>query len=339
MSNRSKDGERDIALALGAVVLGGPAALVLGRGAWALLPHFSFARPEIAIAVLIAGLAALLLAVNALASAAALLSLAHALPAGLRRRFAALAVTAGTGAAKRIALRGAASATLGLASFGIVLPGAVAAPVPADPVTDPVGVSWLWSPTGGATDSAASGSTRPAPTDEEATSVEGTARDGGFPDDSATPSAPASPRAESRSASPHESTAPSTESSASADAVAPAIPAESPAPRSAESGAPAPAPPNSPGESVPKRTSTPGASASASSPSSSPATQESARSIEVRPDDSLWSIAAALLETGASDAEITETWRAIYALNADVIGDDPSLIHPGDVLALPQERS
>ena len=57
--------------------------------------------------------------------------------------------------------------------------------------------------------------------------------------------------------------------------------------------------------------------------------------VTVAPGDSLWSIAAAL-RTGADDAQITKTWRAIYAANADTIAD-PSLIHPGQRLTIPQD--
>lgn len=57
----------------------------------------------------------------------------------------------------------------------------------------------------------------------------------------------------------------------------------------------------------------------------------------VLPGDSLWEIARAQLPPGADAATIDETWRAIYALNADAIGSDPNLIRPGQTLLLPQE--
>lgn len=53
----------------------------------------------------------------------------------------------------------------------------------------------------------------------------------------------------------------------------------------------------------------------------------------VHEGDSLWSITAE--HTGASDAAVAQAWGELYALNRDVVGDDPSLIHPGDELALP----
>ena len=57
----------------------------------------------------------------------------------------------------------------------------------------------------------------------------------------------------------------------------------------------------------------------------------------VLPGDSLWEIARAQLPPGADAATIDETWREIYALNADAIGSDPNLIRPGQTLLLPQE--
>lgn len=55
----------------------------------------------------------------------------------------------------------------------------------------------------------------------------------------------------------------------------------------------------------------------------------------VQPHDCLWSIAQARLGPGADDVAIDAGWRAIYAHNRDVIGDNPGLIHPGLVLRLP----
>lgn len=52
----------------------------------------------------------------------------------------------------------------------------------------------------------------------------------------------------------------------------------------------------------------------------------------VRPGDSLWSIAEA---TPGAAGSIDERWRAIWAANRPVIGDDPDLILPGQHLRLP----
>jgi nucleoid-associated protein YgaU len=61
----------------------------------------------------------------------------------------------------------------------------------------------------------------------------------------------------------------------------------------------------------------------------------SIETVTVRRGDSLWSIAARHLGAGATDAEIAVAWPAWHTLNADLIGDDPDLIHPGLRLRVP----
>ncbi|MFP5358944.1 MAG: LysM peptidoglycan-binding domain-containing protein [Actinomycetes bacterium] len=51
--------------------------------------------------------------------------------------------------------------------------------------------------------------------------------------------------------------------------------------------------------------------------------------------ESLWSITESVLGEGAREAEIAAAWPALYDANRAVIGDDPSLIHPGQRLELP----
>jgi len=54
--------------------------------------------------------------------------------------------------------------------------------------------------------------------------------------------------------------------------------------------------------------------------------------------DSLWKIARSLLAVEGSTpsgSTISDLWRSIYAMNRDLIGDNPNLIHPGQVLQLP----
>jgi hypothetical protein len=58
--------------------------------------------------------------------------------------------------------------------------------------------------------------------------------------------------------------------------------------------------------------------------------------VEVRSGDSLWRIAQSLLGPGADDVEITRAWQGIQRANADRIGADPDLIHPGTRLTVPQ---
>jgi nucleoid-associated protein YgaU len=57
--------------------------------------------------------------------------------------------------------------------------------------------------------------------------------------------------------------------------------------------------------------------------------------VVVRPGDSLWAITEQRLPAGAADAEITHGWQDLYARNRAVVGDDPSLIRPGQHLVLP----
>jgi nucleoid-associated protein YgaU len=66
-----------------------------------------------------------------------------------------------------------------------------------------------------------------------------------------------------------------------------------------------------------------------------PADDRSAE-VVVRPGDSLWSIAAARLGPFASDAEIADNWPRWYDRNAGVIGPDPGLLRPGQVLSAPE---
>lgn len=57
--------------------------------------------------------------------------------------------------------------------------------------------------------------------------------------------------------------------------------------------------------------------------------------VVVKPGHSLWSIAAEHLGVFATDAEIAEAWPAWYDANRHVIGDDPSLLQPGQILRQP----
>lgn len=59
------------------------------------------------------------------------------------------------------------------------------------------------------------------------------------------------------------------------------------------------------------------------------------REVVVAAGDTLWSLAAAHLGPYATDAETADLWPRLYELNRDVIGPDPGLIHPGQVLAMP----
>lgn len=57
--------------------------------------------------------------------------------------------------------------------------------------------------------------------------------------------------------------------------------------------------------------------------------------VVVRAGDSLWSIAARELGPNASAEAIAARWPEWYAANRQVIGSDPDLILPGQVLRIP----
>jgi LysM repeat protein len=59
----------------------------------------------------------------------------------------------------------------------------------------------------------------------------------------------------------------------------------------------------------------------------------------VRPGDSLWSIAAQHLPTSASQADVARAWPRWWRVNRDVVGSDPSIIRPGQVLRVPGTAS
>jgi nucleoid-associated protein YgaU len=57
--------------------------------------------------------------------------------------------------------------------------------------------------------------------------------------------------------------------------------------------------------------------------------------VRVHPGDSLWLLAAHRLGTRASDADVAAYWPRVFAANRGVIGNNPSLITPGEVLKIP----
>jgi LysM domain len=62
------------------------------------------------------------------------------------------------------------------------------------------------------------------------------------------------------------------------------------------------------------------------------------RRVVVRPGDSLWAFAEHDLRAPASDRLVSDRWHAIYRRNRGVIGPDPDLIHPGQVLRISKEH-
>jgi nucleoid-associated protein YgaU len=60
-----------------------------------------------------------------------------------------------------------------------------------------------------------------------------------------------------------------------------------------------------------------------------------ARSHVVRRGDTLWDIAARHLGPGATSVDISRAWPAWYQANRAVIGADPGVIRPGELLSAP----
>ncbi|HEY3534109.1 MAG TPA: hypothetical protein VGK60_00975 [Pedococcus sp.] len=63
-----------------------------------------------------------------------------------------------------------------------------------------------------------------------------------------------------------------------------------------------------------------------------------AAEVVVHRGDTLWGIVARHLGTHASDAEVAQAWPRWYAANRQVIGDDPDLVKPGQVLHAPETQ-
>ncbi|GAB3434565.1 hypothetical protein GCM10027517_02780 [Phycicoccus ginsengisoli] len=55
--------------------------------------------------------------------------------------------------------------------------------------------------------------------------------------------------------------------------------------------------------------------------------------------DSLWSIVARHLGPEATDAEVAEAWPRWWAANRSVVGADPDLLLPGQVLSVPRDAA
>lgn len=166
---------------------------------------------------------------------------------------------------------------------------------------------------------------------------------------------------ESTEGSPTESPDASTSSGSTSGTTAPA-PSSGTAPQSeaarpaAESPAMTDAPTPAPQEAVPRGAQAPGAAhvpfsdllgagqrslpptqPAGSSTASAPSSEAGAspRSVVVLRGDSLWSLAHQALGDGATDAQIAVEWQRWFAANGQVIGADPDLIRPGQVLLVP----
>ncbi|WP_054011926.1 LysM peptidoglycan-binding domain-containing protein [Arthrobacter sp. ERGS1:01] len=117
-------------------------------------------------------------------------------------------------------------------------------------------------------------------------------------------------------------------------AAAPLHPAPSPTAKGPAVTSPAPQKPVDPAWTPQAPAADPGALAR-------PATRQPAPAIDggdpvvVQGGDSLWSIVAAALGPYASDVEVAQAWPEWYRVNRGVIGADPNVILPGQVLHAP----
>ncbi|MEA5453107.1 hypothetical protein SPF06_00090 [Sinomonas sp. JGH33] len=57
--------------------------------------------------------------------------------------------------------------------------------------------------------------------------------------------------------------------------------------------------------------------------------------VEVRPGDSLWTIVGRQLGPGATELDVAEAWPRWFDANREVIGNDPDVIRPGQLLTPP----
>lgn len=289
------DRSRDLRIAAATALLGGGGAAVLLLGAHWARPLISYARPELALAFLLALVGAAVLAWNALWAIAALLSQAHALPERARRGLLRAAGICGTGRARRIISRSLASSAIGASALGLGMGAAIAQPREDPAPADPASLTWIW---------------------EASDSADARARDSGAAHDSEMSASPQS--GSTPAARPDPAPAP------------PPLRARTP-PEASGSVRPVEQDPADQRPSGERRLA--GGRSALPSAEGSPA----APTRIVLPGDTLWEIARAQLPPGADAATIDESWRAIYALNAEAIGSDPNLIRPGQTLLLPQE--
>ncbi|MGA8046163.1 MAG: LysM peptidoglycan-binding domain-containing protein [Dermatophilaceae bacterium] len=110
--------------------------------------------------------------------------------------------------------------------------------------------------------------------------------------------------------------------------AAPVAPAPDWVPQIADGRAPAPAPGWTP---TPVRALPP---VTLTAPRTTHVDQE-IREVTVRRGDTLWDLAASHLSADATDAEVADEWHRWFQANRSVIGPDPDLILPGQVLQVP----
>lgn len=96
-----------------------------------------------------------------------------------------------------------------------------------------------------------------------------------------------------------------------------------------------PVPHGAPGSGTLDPTAAPGGADAATTRSSEPQGAGADAIVTVRAGDTLWAIAASHLGDGADDAAVAAAWPDWFDANRDVIGDDPDLLLPGQVLRVP----
>ncbi len=74
-------------------------------------------------------------------------------------------------------------------------------------------------------------------------------------------------------------------------------------------------------------------------PSTRATTSPGRETVTVRSGDTLWALAAQSLGSAATDAQIAHEWPRWHDANRDLLGDDPHLIRPGEVLTVPTHPS
>ncbi len=321
MDTRTDLESRDLRLTLAHAFISTPGSLFLAASFTSLLPMASPAHPEFVLTALIALFVALVLFRAALVSWLALATRLVFLPSALRLLFARVVVSIGSGAARRLVIAGARTSALGIATLGFGMGGAaIAAPLPLEgdsTASSFDSVSWLWH----STDPTEAPPAAPAPFAPSPRSD--TERTQALAQDLQAPAH-----------SPEQF--PTTDQTRPQDLT-----------HSARSSEPSPTDPDPRSQDLDTAPLAPDLKASAGNPSSGEgslshqkpdlASLQAPATFTVAPGDCLWSIAEALLPSGVPDSQIDATWRALYEANASVIGSDPSLIHPGTVLVLPQE--
>jgi len=125
----------------------------------------------------------------------------------------------------------------------------------------------------------------------------------------------------------------STPASTPTSTPGPDSPAPPSAPPSAPSQTPTPTPAPTP-TSAPAPAPAPVAHDPVARPTRTPAPD---RQVVVLRGDSLWSIAAAHLPSDATSADVAAAWPRWYEANRDVVGDDPDVLLPGQVLHVPSD--